>query len=191
LSEEKATELLALLPTMPEQDRAIIELLIEAGPRASELCSIVKENIYDDRLLVKGKTGERMIEISPHVRDSLRNLIPGNSGPIFWGRTNKPLTGDAIYRLVSKYLAQIGITSGKRGPHMLRHTMGRLYMASEKGDLESLRQQMGHTNISTTGIYAELNRKQVHKKFEAANPRERILQLIHASSSKASNFKEI
>ena len=181
LSTEKAAQLLSLLPTMPEQDKAIIELLIEAGPRASELCSIVKEHIDDEGVLVKGKTGERIIEISPHVRDNLRNLIPGNSGPIFWSRTHQPLSTDAVYRMVSKYLAQIGITSGKRGPHMLRHTMGRLYMASEKGDLESLRQQMGHTNISTTGIYIELNRKQVHKKFEAANPRECIMQLIRSN----------
>lgn len=184
LSEEKAAELLALLPTMPPQDRAIIELLIEAGPRVSELCSIVKEHISEDEVIVKGKTGERAIEISPYIRDSLRNLIPGNSGPIFWSKTGKPLSTEKVYRLVQHYLAQIGITSGKRGPHMLRHSMGRLYMASEKGDIESLRQQMGHINIQTTAIYARLSRKQVHKKFDGANPRERVMEILHNGEAK-------
>ncbi len=181
LSDEKAAEFLALLPTMPPQDRAIIELLIEAGPRSAELRSIVKEHIYDENILVKGKEGERIIEISPHVRDTLRNLTPETTGPIFWTPTHLPLDESTLYQTIKKYLAQIGITSGKRGAHMLRHSMGRLYMASEKGDIESLRQQMGHTNITTTAIYTQLNRKQVHKKFNAANPRERIMEIIHTN----------
>jgi integrase/recombinase XerD len=180
LDEEKAAQLMALLPTMSPQEKAIIELLIEAGPRASEICSMRKENIFDNTALVKGKTGERIIIISPYIRDTLRSLTPNATGPVFFNKTVKPLNIDCLYRIIKRHLAQIGITTGKRGPHMLRHTMGRLYMASEKGDIESLRSQMGHTNIITTSIYAKLSIRQVQKKVNAANPRERIMLLIHA-----------
>ena len=40
LSNEQATQFLALMQSMPPRDRVLIDLIIEAGPRAGEVCSI-------------------------------------------------------------------------------------------------------------------------------------------------------
>jgi site-specific recombinase XerD len=177
LSNEQATQFLTLMQSMPPRDRVLIDLIIEAGPRAGEVCSIRKENIQDRYIKIKGKTGERTIEISAELRDRLLSLTPEATGPIFFNHKGTPLQKGGLYWLVRDYLAQIGITTGKLGPHMLRHTFGRLYLKNG-GTLEGLRQMLGHTKITTTAIYAELDREDVHTEFEKANPRANLMRQL-------------
>lgn len=159
LSGEQVLKLLSL--EMPPSHRALIELLIEAGPRKGEIRSITAENVGENRITVNGKTGQHIIGISPDLACEIKALKPSG---IIWD-----LSACHIYRIIRGYLEQIGIHSGKRGTHMLRHTMGRLYLENG-GDLESLRQQLGHTKITTTALYAELATDQVHKQAMAASP---------------------
>jgi len=177
LSNEQAAKFLALMQSMPPRDRTLIDLIIEAGPRAGEVCSIRKEHIQDLYIKLKGKTGQRTIEISAELRDRLLSLTPEATGPIFFNQKGTPLQKGGLYWLVRGYLAQIGITTGKLGPHMLRHTFGRLYLKNG-GTLEGLRQMLGHTKITTTAIYAELDREDVHTEFEKANPRANLMRQL-------------
>jgi integrase/recombinase XerD len=81
--------------------------------------------------------------------------------------TKGRMTQSGAYRVVKTALARAGINARKRGPHMLRHTFGRQYIMAG-GDLVSLSRILGHTNIKTTEIYADLDLRDItiqHRRF--------------------------
>jgi integrase/recombinase XerD len=147
-------ELLCLFAvTLCPRDRALLELLVDTGVRISEAINLTAEDVQDEVILVSGKTGERQVPLSPGVREHL--LALGKKGTLFTG-TRGQLTRSGAYRIVKLALARAGITAKKRGPHTLRHTFGRQYIMAG-GDLVSLQRILGHTDIKTTRIYAELD----------------------------------
>jgi integrase len=150
-------------PTNP-RDRALISLIIDTGIRISEALNMCFSDIRDEHITVDGKTGMREIPISAEVKDQLSIL--GARGRIF--KSDKgPLRKDSAYKIIKKVLKRAGIKAKKWGPHALRHTFGRRYIANG-GDLVSLQRLMGHTKIETTRIYAELDLRDItaqHRKF--------------------------
>jgi len=166
LSNDQVLQLLSL--DMSAEDRCLIELILEAGPRVGEIISIQANSIQDGRIRIKGKTGGRIIQVGQDLENELKTLR-SSPGPLFVSEDGKPLTPNSVYERIARHLERIGVTEGKRGPHMLRHTFGRLYL-EHGGDLESLRQQLGHKRLATTSIYAELSPDQVRTRAMAASP---------------------
>lgn len=158
------TELGWLLASpLSARDRTLVSLLIDTGVRVGEAVNLVRDDILEETIIVSGKTGEREVPISPSTREQLLSL--GDS-PIFRG-TKGPLTRSGAYRIVRLALARAGILARKRGPHTLRHTFGRQYLMAG-GDLVSLQRILGHSDIKTTRIYAELDLRDVthqHHRF--------------------------
>ena len=175
LSAEQVLLLLQL--DLSPRDRLIIETFLGSGIRAGELLGLRPEDAQDGDLTVTGKSGERTIQISPALERSIRAAAqPGQ--PVFVSVRGKPLTRDEVYSIVQKHLRAIGIVDAKQGPHRLRHTYGRLYL-EHGGDLESLRQQLGHADLATTAVYAELSRPQVRKRAMSADPLEHAQRQLH------------
>lgn len=158
---DQLRELIAL--DLSPRDRAIVTLLMDCGLRAGELSSLTREHVHPDHIVVDGKTGQHSIPISRDTYELLIMLAP--SGLLF--RTSKgPMSRKALWELIGELLDRIGYTGEKRGPHMLRHSYGRHYMALG-GDLMSLKEVLGHTKVETTQLYAELafeDVKQLHSR---------------------------
>jgi integrase/recombinase XerD len=159
------TELGWLLATPTSQrDHALISLLVDTGLRIGEALNLTREDIQEEIILVNGKTGEREVPISGEASNQLIELV--ERGPIFLG-TKGRMTQSGAYRVIKTALAKAGINARKRGPHTLRHTFGRQYIMAG-GDLVSLQRILGHTNIKTTEIYAELDLRDItdqHRRF--------------------------
>jgi integrase/recombinase XerD len=152
------------LTPLSKRDRAFVDLLADTGIRSSEALGVCREDVLQDTILVTGKTGQREVPISDIVREELLAL-PG-AGLLFTG-TRGPLTRSGAYRIVKLALAKAGISPRKAGPHTLRHTFGRQYIMAG-GDLVSLQRILGHSDIATTRIYAELDLRDItiqHAKF--------------------------
>lgn len=158
------TELGWLLASpLSARDRTLVSLLIDTGIRVGEAVNLVRDDILEETIIVSGKTGEREIPISPETRDQMLSL---GESPIFQG-TKGRLTRSGAYRIVRLALARAGISARKWGPHTLRHTFGRQYLMAG-GDLVSLQRILGHSDIKTTRIYAELDLRDVthqHHRF--------------------------
>lgn len=75
--------------------------------------------------------------------------------PVFLSQKGTAISVQQIRTLFKKYCSRVGIRKEKSFPHILRHTH---VVAALKNhvDLESIRQNLGHRNIATTGIYAEM-----------------------------------
>lgn len=164
------------------RDRVLLTLFIDTGARASELAGLRKEDIQPNSIIVRGKTGVREIPISDETKRLLLNLIStdGKSEYVFTGSQGRPLTRYGIYILIRKLMRKAGISTPKHGPHRIRHGFGKGYLVNG-GDIRSLQQIMGHSNISTTEKYASLNLNDLQIKHHRFTP----LRAAHAAAQES------
>jgi site-specific recombinase XerD len=164
------------------RDKALISAFIDSGGRTSELGTLRKQNIFDQHIKVYGKKGERLIPISEETRRLLITLAStnGKSEFVFVGLKGNPLTRFGVYKLVRRLMTKADIQGPKLGGHRLRHAFGKGYLVNG-GDLRSLQQIMGHSNINTTQKYASLNLTDIIEKHHKFTP----LRLVHAAAQES------
>lgn len=174
-------ELMMLLAAASDlRELAIITLLIDTGMRTSEAAGLRKQDIKTTTVVVCGKTGEREIPISDETRRLLLGLHATHGKDyVFHGHKGR-LSRHGIYRIVRGLMEKAGIQSPKLGGHRLRHAFGKGYLVNG-GDLRSLQQIMGHTNITTTEKYAALTLDDTIKKHAQFTP----LRAAHAAAQES------
>lgn len=147
----------------------LFELLLGSGLRASECCELEIRDIgiYDGKSQIDVRTGKgakrRSVIIGLRLKEILKDylkftVIELNTGeikkdePLFLNRRGKKLTYQNLYDRILIIRARSGVKC--LHTHALRHTFG-TYLYNCKKDLEYVRQQLGHSNINTTRIYAK------------------------------------
>lgn len=158
------------------RNRLIIELFYQTGMRLSELIDLKEGALTDQYLKVLGKRNkERLIPISATLSEmifSFKNAKKalGLSHPNLLVRKNgEALYPQLVYRLVR---AVIETLSGveKRSPHVLRHTFA-THMLNNGAGLETLKDLLGHANLSATQVYTHNSFAQLRKAYGSAHPR--------------------
>ncbi|MCH7801358.1 MAG: tyrosine-type recombinase/integrase [Chloroflexi bacterium] len=152
--------------THSQRDRALIALPLNTSMRLSEIASLTREDVKSDGIQVNGKTGPRILPISPQVRQLLSGL--GDGHHIWMGRMG-PLTKSGVAQAITRTMMQGGIRPPKVGPHLLRHTFGRLYILNG-GDVFSLKRLMGHSDLETTMIYVQMNNRDLIDQHKKGDP---------------------
>lgn len=167
----EANELMMLLQLADNlRDTAILTLIMDNGMRAGEVCSLLKHNIKQETVLVCGKTGWREVPISDETRELLLQLAAQSVDDyVFHNDHGKPISRFSIYRIVRKYMERAGIKGPKLGSHRIRHGFGKNFLV-EGGDLRSLQEIMGHSDVKTTQKYATLNLTDIIKKHRKFSP---------------------
>jgi integrase/recombinase XerD len=164
-------------------EKAIITTLIDSGLRAGELCSLLKQNIKQQTLIVQGKIGWRELPISQETRILLLQLAGSSPNEfVFYDYKKGHLDRHQVYAIVRSLLNKAGITGLKVGPHRLRHAFGKNYLVCG-GDLRSLQEIMGHADIETTQKYASLNLNDVINKHRQFSPLRYVQFKAHESQT--------
>jgi integrase/recombinase XerC len=162
------------------RDKLIIEILFGTGMRLAELLGIKEQdvNLPDGVVKVLGKRNkERLIPINTELKSLLKEYIDLKKNQNFDNNsftlivTNKG--ADAypvmIYLIVQKYLSNIS-TQNKRSPHVLRHTFATTLL--DKGaDLNSIKELLGHANLSATQIYTHNSVERLKSIYKLAHPK--------------------
>ncbi|MCM1040649.1 MAG: tyrosine-type recombinase/integrase [Ruminococcus sp.] len=146
------------------RDAAVIELLFATGMRISELCSLkaVNVNLKDSNVLIFGKgSKERRIQIgSPEVGYILDEYLSeyhkeiDGCGYFFVNQAGKPLSDQAVRRMIRKYCHLAGIELHIT-PHMFRHTFATCLL-EEDVDIRYIQEMLGHSSINITEIYTHV-----------------------------------
>lgn len=151
------------------RDRALLTLLYGTGIRASECSGLTERDInWEERTIrVIGKGGhERTIPLNEEVLHVLRQyrLARGANKPnepFFRSREAKALSRNAIYERVRSHARRAKIQR-RVSPHRLRHTFA-THLVQEGVNLVTLRDLLGHRQITSTQIYVHLTAQDLRK----------------------------
>jgi integrase/recombinase XerC len=162
------------------RNRTVIEMLYMTGMRRAELIGLHTSDVDLSEATVKvtGKRNKQRIIplIKPFVQHlgeyiKLRNEISDGSaaGWFFITEKGNKLYDKSVYTLVNSYLAMV-TTIEKKSPHILRHTFA-THMLNRGADLNSIKELLGHANLSATQIYTHNTFEKLKKIYKQAHPR--------------------
>ncbi len=166
LTEEEINRLLKAASKDPLAN-AVISVLYYTGMRSGSLQRLGWSDVLwdEDRVILRNvKRGKTItILLPPQAKEALLAYSQYREEPIdtedddvvfILPTTGQPLAQPAVNYLVKKYAAKAGIRK-RVYAHLLRHTHGTI--ARKKGlSLDAIARQLGHEDISTTQLYAQL-----------------------------------
>ena len=159
------------------RDILILELFYSTGVRISELIKIKLEDInYDNNSInILGKGNKRrLVIIGNYAKKRLLDFLNysnHNVGFLFKNE-RKSKTGYIserfVFNIVKKHVQKV-TNNQKISPHSLRHTFA-THLLNNGADLMSLKELLGHSDLSSTQIYTHVNIEQMKKAFKKAHP---------------------
>ncbi|MGM0667132.1 MAG: tyrosine-type recombinase/integrase [Bacteroidota bacterium] len=162
------------------RDRMIIEMLYTTGMRKAELIGIGLDDVDIEGRSVKvlGKRNkERIIPLLDSFTAKLKEYIdtrkecfPDNDEKwLFLTDRGRKLYDKFVYNTVKRYLEMV-TTIEKKSPHVLRHTFA-THMLNHGADLNSVKEILGHANLSATQVYTHNTFEKLKKVYKQAHPR--------------------
>ena len=162
------------------RDHLILLLLYYTGMRRSELIGLKPSSVdvHNKTLKVLGKGNkERIIPINDEVIELIgeyRNKLEEEGFALHKDHLILTDTGQAlypkfVYRRVKDHLSRVS-TAQKRSPHVLRHTFA-THMLNNGADLNSIKEILGHANLSATQIYTHNSVEQLKQIYNQAHPK--------------------
>lgn len=162
------------------RNRTIIEMLYLTGMRRAELIGLKLNDVdlADGSVKVTGKRNKQ--RIIPLVRPFMKRLEEylvireenGSNGTGSWFFTTdkgNKLYDKFVYNTVNRYLAMV-TTIERKSPHILRHTFA-THMLNHGADLNSIKELLGHANLSATQIYTHNTFEKLREVYKQAHPR--------------------
>lgn len=163
------------------RDKAMLELLYSSGLRLAELQGLTVKDIDFNRQLLRitGKGNKtRIVPFGTKAKDSLvewfkiYRIWQGNfnaDSAVFISQRGNALTPRQIENRVKLQAQRAGVNVDLH-PHLLRHCFAS-HMLSASGDLRSVQEMLGHSNLSTTQIYTHVDFEQLAKVYDQTHPR--------------------
>lgn len=164
-----------------EKRAVIILLLYGCGLRLAELTDIRLNDISSDEMTVKvtGKGDkQRIVPLVPLVVERVKKymvlrsrICKSDNNFLILSDQGERISRSEVYRTVRDTLTAMGV-EGKRSPHVLRHTFA-THLMSEGAGIETVKELLGHVNLSTTQIYTHSTIDELIKAYRSAHPRSR------------------
>ena len=180
LSEERFPELDN--PTLPQiRARVLLELIYGSGLRISECQSLTWDRLHEKERLVRvlGKGNkERIVPITDALVEHLGMFkaklveaghMPTTSSFVFLSEEGKPYSIRTLRNDIQNLLRDIG-WEGKASPHVLRHSFA-THLLENGAEIMSVKEMLGHSNISTTQVYTHVNAERLRAAFKKTHPR--------------------
>ena len=94
----------------------------------------------------------------------------GNDGWFFVTDSGKQLYPAFVNNVVRKALGGEEGFSGKKSPHVLRHSLA-THLLNRGADLNSIKEILGHSSLAATQVYTHNSFEQLKKTYLTAHPR--------------------
>lgn len=162
------------------RDKAMLELLYATGIRVTELITLKVSdvNMQMSFLVCKDANKERVIPFGSAAKKALERYLDGTreemmedkkSDILFANCSGQPMSRQGFWKLI-KYYAKKADIKADITPHTLRHSFA-AHLVENGADLRSVQEMLGHSDISTTQIYANLNHNHIREVYTKAHPR--------------------
>ena len=159
------------------RDKAMLELLYATGIRVSELIALDVDsvNIPAGFIRCSGAGKIRMIPLYPAavraIQTYLTQIRPSmiadpNECALFVNLSGERMSRQGFWKIIKHYQQTANIQK-EITPHTLRHSFA-AHLLENGADLKSIQEMLGHSDISSTQIYAQIvkqNLKSVYNKF--------------------------
>lgn len=155
-----------------KRDKAMFEFFLSTGCRLSEVSNIKTEDIdfHNRSVVVTGKGDkQRTVYFSVRAKFFIEEYLNSDSKNKEYLFTSScapygKLSGQGIERIFQNIGRRANINE-RLYPHKLRHTFATNALSSGM-DITSIQQLLGHSDLNTTQIYAELNHSVVHSQYD-------------------------
>ncbi len=162
------------------RDKAMLELLYATGIRVSELINLSLDdvNIKMCYIMCRDESKERVIPFGNNAKEALMRYIKSSrdtmindkeSKILFVNCSGSPMSRQGFWKLIKFYAKKAGI-KGDITPHTLRHSFA-AHLVENGADLRAVQEMLGHSDISTTQIYAAMNHSHIREVYSKAHPR--------------------
>lgn len=183
LSEEEVDMLLAM-PDVESlkgmRDAAILELLYATGIKVSELVLLEVEDVNLKLNFVRcgEEEKERVIPFGSMARTALlkylseaRETMVDNeeNTRLFINCRGGSLSRQGVWKMIKEYAHKAGIEK-EITPHTLRHTFA-AHLIGNGADFKSVQEMLGHSDISTTQMYAGFQKNRLREVYTKNHPR--------------------
>lgn len=162
------------------RDRAMLELLYATGIRVSELINlkvsdvnlqvgyIVCRDAHKERVVPFGAPAKRAL--TEYMRTTRSVLVQDRTSDIlFTNCSGQPMSRQGFWKLIKHYAKSAGIMADIT-PHTLRHSFA-AHLVENGADLRSVQEMLGHSDISTTQIYANVTQNKIREVYAKNFPR--------------------
>lgn len=162
------------------RDKAMLELLYATGIRVTELISlnITDINLAGSFIRCESKGKERIIPLYPAAVDALavyiHNIRPKmiadiNEQALFVNVSGDRMSRQGFWKIVKNYQEKARIDKDIT-PHTLRHSFA-THLLENGADIHSIQEMMGHSDISSTQVYAQLVKQHLKSVYNKSHPK--------------------
>ena len=149
----------------------IIDLGLQAGLRVGEISNLEIKDLFIEKghshiLIRQGKGNKsRLVTIGESLKNHLRRYQKERktkSPNLFTSERSERMTTSAIQKVVKKAMKLAGLPPNY-SVHSLRHTYATLLYKSSGNNLRLVQQQLGHSSVQTTTVYANVMSEDVER----------------------------
>ena len=180
----KEVELLLAQPVCVDskgyRDKAMLEVMYATGIRVSELIDLNVTNVNLELGVIKcnGTKKSRLIPLYPaalkalsvylnEIRDSM--LAEPDVQALFVNVGGARMSRQGFWKILKHYQQTAHIDKDIT-PHTLRHSFA-VHLLENGADLNSVQELMGHSDISSTQMYANLINNKLKTVYEKCHPK--------------------
>ena len=161
------------------RDKAMLELLYATGIKVSELIELTVNdvNLQIGIIHTHNSKHERIVPVYPEANKHLteyftiaRPALVQNSSEdrLFTNMNGQPMTRQGFWKIIKHYAEKAGIKKDIT-PHTLRHSFA-AHLLENGAQLKDIKDMLGHSDISSTQIYAQLIKSKYVQSYAKFHP---------------------
>jgi integrase/recombinase XerC len=184
LSREEMQTLLDRIPIrtpLEMRDRAMLELAYSCGLRAEEVVNLNTDSpdFDGERLRIEGKGGKtRLVPMGEPAQAALTAYLErgrhalagaGDEKALLVSKSGRRLHPSDVRRRLEHWVREAAIAGGV-SPHALRHSFA-THLLEGGADLRSIQELLGHSSLSTTQVYTQVEPSWLQSQYARSHPR--------------------
>ena len=188
MSQNDALQMIALAgdissrPWENLRNQALLMLIYGCGLRISEALNLSygerpKPDNISVRITGKGKK-QRDAPILPLIENAIQQYIKAapfdfeDDDPLFRGLKGGRFSARQVQMIVAKCRRLMGLPD-EVTPHAFRHSFA-THLLAAGGDLRTIQELLGHSSLSSTQIYTEIEDTELGRIYKNAHPRSKL-----------------